>query len=120
MKFRWTRVAAAAALSATLMAPAGAHPRLVAATPAINGVASTTTAIALKFNERLIARFSGLAINRAASTPVGAITTTLGTDGRTLMAHLPAPLAAGSYTLAWHAVSVDTHRVTGSYRFTVR
>ena len=120
MKFRPTSVVAAAAVAATLMAPAWAHPRLVAASPANNGIATATPAIALKFSERLIPRFSGIAISRAGGAPIGTPKTAMTTDGRTLLAHVSAPLVPGTYTLAWHAVSVDTHRVGGSYRFTVR
>ena len=31
-----------------------------------------------------------------------------------------APLSSGTYVVAWHAVSTDTHRVAGRYSFTVR
>jgi methionine-rich copper-binding protein CopC len=30
-----------------------------------------------------------------------------------------APLAAGTYKVEWHAVSVDTHKSEGAYRFKV-
>ena len=48
--------ATAAILAAT---PAAAHPKLVAAQPAPNGIAAATSRLQLKFSERLIARFSG-------------------------------------------------------------
>ncbi len=44
----------------------------------------------------------------------------VGANGRTLVLTPRTPLAAGRYVVAWHAVSTDTHRVTGRYAFTVR
>ncbi len=107
---------------------ASAHPKLMASTPAAAGVADGKGDITLKFNERLVAQFSGMSImmtdmpgmKMTGPMAVGAITTTLGPDGKTLVGHPKAPLAAGTYKLAWHAVSTDTHRVQGSYSFKVQ
>jgi methionine-rich copper-binding protein CopC len=122
MTIRLLPLAAATIVLAVAGTPTAAHPRLVAATPAINGVVAATKAVVLKFNERLIGQFSGLAISRsgAGMPTVGQVKTVIGPDGRTLVAHLAAPLSTGRYVLAWHAVSTDTHRVAGSYRFAVR
>ena len=51
---------------------------------------------------------------------VGAVTSTVAADGKTLVGTLRSPLPAGTYTVGWHAVTADTHRVEGSYSFTVR
>ena len=123
MMIRSLVLAAAAAVLAAAGSPAAAHPRLITATPAINGVVAATSTIALEFSERLIGQFSGVTITRAGGTvaaPASAVKTMTGSDGRTLVAHLRSPLTAGRYILAWHAVSTDTHRVAGSYRFTIR
>lgn len=109
-------------------ASANAHPKLLTSTPAAAGVADGKSDIALKFSEGLVAQFSGMSIlmtdmpgmKMTAPMAVGAITTTLGPDGKTLIGHLKAPLPTGTYKLAWHAVSTDTHRVEGSYSFTVK
>ena len=41
-------------------------------------------------------------------------------DGSTLVLTPKAPLAPGRYTVAWHVVSSDTHRVAGNYTFAVK
>jgi len=38
-------------------------------------------------------------------------------DQKQLVVPLPGPLMAGHYTVTWHAVSEDTHRVKGEYSF---
>ena len=116
----------AGVMSSTLaMAPAAAHPRLIASTPLAGAAVKSPAILVLKFSEKLVAAFSGLSITplpaHGTGTTAGkALLTSVGADGRTLVARLTAPLPAGAYTLAWHAVSVDTHRVSGSYCFTAR
>ena len=48
------------------------------------------------------------------------LTTKVGADGKTLVITTKAPMPAGGYTLDWHAVAADTHRVEGSFSFTVK
>jgi methionine-rich copper-binding protein CopC len=68
----------------------------------------------------VIAKFSGLELKDEAGTT---ITTGLPVnnpgDRKQLVVPLPAPLTAGHYTVTWHAVSQDTHRVKGEYAFRV-
>ena len=40
-------------------------------------------------------------------------------DNRLLIVSLPAGLAAGTYRVVWHVVSVDTHPTEGSFKFRV-
>jgi hypothetical protein len=40
-------------------------------------------------------------------------------NNRRLVVELPA-LDSGTYTVTWHATSVDTHKTEGSYRFIVK
>jgi len=115
--------------AALLVAPvaAYAHPKLVSATPAPNAVSARTTQLQLVFSERLVAQFSGadlvmtempgMKMNVPMKMPAK---TTLGTDGKTLVVTLPKALSIGSYTLSYHVVSTDTHRVEGSYSFKVK
>ena len=122
-------VVAALAFGATALATAAqAHPKLVAASPATNSVISSTNELKLTFNEALVAQFSGMSIlmtdmpgmKMTAPMSVGAITSTVAADGKTLVGTLKAPLPAGTYTLGWHAVTADTHRVEGTYSFKVK
>ncbi len=41
-------------------------------------------------------------------------------DGRTLVITPASALGVGSYRVNWHVISVDTHRVTGDYAFSVK
>ena len=43
-----------------------------------------------------------------------------GSDRRVLVAPIAKSLAAGAYTVHWHAVSVDTHHTQGTFQFTVK
>ena len=107
---------------------AEAHPRLVAATPAADAVVAGPATIKLKFNEPVVAQFSGIELQMTdmpgmkMSTPmkvaVGA--PKLAADRTTLSANPGKPLARGAYRVVWHAVAADTHRVEGSYSFTVK
>lgn len=118
--------AAAAILGMT--APAFAHPKLVSSTPAANAAVRSTNVITLRFSERLMPRLSGVEVAMTgmpgmpnhAPMPISGIQTTVGKDGKTLVARFPRPLSAGTYKIDWHAVSADTHRINGSLSFTVR
>jgi len=43
-----------------------------------------------------------------------------GDNGTRLTANFAKPLPKGGYKVTWHAVTADTHRVEGSYSFTVK
>src|SRR5260370_39878996 len=111
-----------AVLAISLIATsANAHPKLTAASPAAN-VSSTPspTEIKLNFSEGVIAKFSGLELKdeggRTIATGAPAIDPK---DKKQLVVPLPEPLAAGRYTVNWHVVSKDTHRVEGHYSFRI-
>ena len=44
----------------------------------------------------------------------------LRSDKKQLVVALPKPLGDGVYKVTWHAVGDDTHRVQGSYSFTIK
>jgi methionine-rich copper-binding protein CopC len=114
--------AAAALIAAGLMvAAANAHPTLKSASPEAGGtVTASPTEIRLSFSEGVIPKFSkvevqdqggkGIATGKVATDPK---------DQKQLIVPLEKPLQAGTYTVKWKVVSVDTHRVDGSYSFTV-
>jgi methionine-rich copper-binding protein CopC len=106
----------AAALFAT--SPALAHAKLVSATPAENAVAAAPRQIVLKFNEKLLAKFSGFELS-SAGTAVP-VKVSVGKDAVSLVGVPAKPLAAGVYELKWHAATGDAHRMQGAYSFTVR
>jgi methionine-rich copper-binding protein CopC len=112
-------LAAALALSATA---ALAHPHIVAATPAQDGqVSGSPKAIKIKFNEAPFAKFSGISVKDAAGKDVKLGATTVDPADKTqLVAPVTQTLAPGVYKVTWKASGSDTHKVDGSYSFTVK
>ena len=110
----------------SVSAPAYAHPKLVSSTPAANASVPAPSRITLTFSEGLMPKLSGAEIvmtgmpgmpnHRMAVT--GFKTSVEG--DKTLVLTLAKPLMAGSYQVAWHVVSTDTHRIQGNLAFTVK
>jgi methionine-rich copper-binding protein CopC len=115
-------MAAAAALAlAAAASDASAHAHLLASNPAANAATPAPKQLILTFSERLQPKFSGLAISMPQRNNMAVPTrVSLSRDGKSLVATPSAPLSAGVYKVAWHAVAADTHRVQGAYSFTVR
>ena len=108
-----------------MTAIAHAHPALQATTPASDRDAAPSRSADLKqirltFSEDVMAKFSGLGVKDkdGRTIPTGVPATDPG-DARQLVVPLETPLAPGRYTVTWHAVSGDTHRVKGEYSFTI-
>lgn len=104
--------------SLAFAASVDAHPRLMASNPANGAVVRGIGAIRLQFSETLVPAFSGgeLATN-GRKLPLKSM---VSDKGHTLVLSSTRPLAPGSYQLNWHAVSTDTHRVTGALSFKVK
>jgi methionine-rich copper-binding protein CopC len=117
-----TAITALAAAVGLLAGSAQAHPKLLSATPAVGGeVSGAPTQIRMSFSEGIFPKFSGVALTDAAGHKIatGPAATAPG-DIKQMIVPITASLAAGAYTVAWHAVSTDTHRVQGRYSFTVK
>src|SRR5438876_6121922 len=111
-------VATLAVLAVSLLATsANAHPKLTSASPAADVSSKTSpTEIKLNFSEGVIAKFSGLELkDEAGKTVATGAPVNDPKDQKQLVVPLPASLPAGHYTVIWHAVSGDTHRVKGEY-----
>jgi methionine-rich copper-binding protein CopC len=111
-----------AVLAATVLAtPARAHPTLKSASPPAEGVATTSpTEIRLSFSEGVIVKFCNVELrDQAGNTVVTGKLAADPKDQKQLVVPLPGVLKAGTYTVEWNVVSVDTHRVKGSYSFKV-
>ena len=98
-----------------------AHPKLVGTAPAADALAQSPQEIRLTFNEALVAKFSGADLKDLNGKPVetGPAAADPG-DKKQLVMPLKSPLAPGRYTVEWHAVAEDSHRVKGSYSFEVK
>ena len=103
------------------VASAQAHPHLMTSTPMRDAkLNSAPKEIRMNFSEPLILGFTGLELKDGKGKIVSTGKAALAPgDDKKLVVRIAARLAPGAYTVAWHAVSVDTHRVTGSYGFTV-
>lgn len=105
-----------------LSGQAGAHAHLQGAVPMPNGVVNgSPKQIRLQFSERIEPKFSAvsladsaghkLAIGRPQSEP---------NNARVLMVRVNSTLGGGVYVVGWRAVSTDTHKTSGTYKFTVK
>ena len=101
---------------------ASAHPLPQNASPKPNAVLTASpTEIRIGFSEGLVIAFSGIEVDDARGKAVPAGTATLdASDSHELIVPLTTKLAPGTYTVKWHAVGDDTHRVTGHYSFAVK
>lgn len=125
------------ALTIAQAAPALAHPKLVSSVPAAASSVAGPRQISLKFNERLMRELSGIEVAPAAMAgmdkmthadhaapmampSIPAMKTSFSADNKTLIARFASALPQGSYKVTWHGVSADTHRIEGSYTFSVR
>lgn len=98
-----------------------AHPRLQSSNPASGAVLKAAPKdIRLSFSEELVLNFTGVELKTAAgkSMPTGKAMLALG-NNKIVIVPIGTRLLPGSYNVAWHAVSVDTHRVNGSFNFKV-
>jgi len=127
---RFTSIAASALAAAALFAagPAFAHAKLVSAAPAADAKASNVRTLSLNFSETLIEKMSGVEIvmtgmpgmTNHAPMKVSGFKTALAGGGKAMTITLPRALPAGTYDVKWHAVTADTHRIEGSYSFSVK
>ncbi|MGA7328139.1 MAG: copper homeostasis periplasmic binding protein CopC [Rhodomicrobium sp.] len=97
-----------------------AHPALTRSEPSPDSTVVSPASVSLRFSEALIPKFSGAELKDQGGRTVEATPAFVEKDGKALVLAIQRPLAAGTYTVEWHAVAQDTHRVKGSYRFTVR
>ena len=99
-----------------------AHPKLVSAVPAVNGVVTgSPTAIRMTFSEAPFPKLSGVKLTDAAGKAIRTGAPSISpTEKMQLVVPVTSPLAPGAYKVAWFAVAGDTHRVSGKFSFTVK
>jgi methionine-rich copper-binding protein CopC len=98
-----------------------AHAELKSATPPVNGTVTTSPSeLDLEFSEGVDPAFTGIELkgpdDKAITTGKPALAA--GDDTR-LVVPLSGALAAGTYSVSWHALSTDGHKTKGRYTFTV-
>jgi copper resistance protein C len=111
------KIIALAALMALAATGAEAHAQLDHAVPAVGStVASSPGQVTLYFTESLEPKFSGGEVHNASGARVDRGASVSGKVMRLRVGALP----AGSYSVKWHALSVDTHKTQGSFGFQVQ
>jgi copper resistance protein C len=113
--------AALVALSALVAPSARAHAMLDHATPAVGGTAQGAPGeLQIAFTQNIVASFSGAELKAAegAAIPTGKAVVDA-TSPNVMRVPIGQKLKPGLYVVTWHVVSVDSHRSSGSYKFTV-
>ena len=117
-----TTAHAAAAALFLLIAPtlACAHAQLSRAEPPAGSVVRSAPAqVEITFSGNVEPHFSSIAVTDSAGAAVDRHDVHLVPgDARRLAVSLE-PLPAGIYSVSWQATSVDTHKTTGTFSFTV-
>jgi methionine-rich copper-binding protein CopC len=107
-------------LMPVLVPGAFAHAFLERASPAVGSeVAASPPEVSISFTEGVEPLFSKIEVNSPDGTAIetGKPHVAPGNERR-LIVTIP-ELPPGTYTVIWHATSVDTHKTEGSYKFTV-
>jgi copper resistance protein C len=120
--FRRHAVTAGLILALVPALPALAHPKLVNATPAADATAAATARLDLAFSEAMVPAMTSVTLAHMMGQMAHPIAATLrfAPDKRSVALVLVRPLPAGTYSVTWKSVGADTHKVSGSYRFTIR
>jgi methionine-rich copper-binding protein CopC len=99
---------------------AHAHPALETAVPGQGATVSSPKEIRLTFTEDLVAKFSGLTVKDQNGQLIETANPSVDPGRkRLLIVPISKALPPGTYDVDWHAVSVDTHRVSGHFSFKV-
>ncbi len=100
--------------------PVWAHAHLVNAIPAVGATVTGVDTLRLNFSEGIEIKFSKVEVMGADAAPIALAAVALDpADDKAVVISLPGRLAAGTYTVHWTVVSVDTHRTQGTYTFTI-
>lgn len=119
MRFTSTIGLVATLVLSTIATSAIAHPKLESSSPAPDASsAEAPKEIRLSFSEGVVAKFSGVELKDEGGKPVATgEPATDSNDKKQLVVPISGSLAPGRYSVNWHAVSDDTHRVEGRYSF---
>jgi copper resistance protein C len=116
-------ILAAAVLTAaiTVGAPSvWAHAFLDHASPAVGStVPAAPEAVTMWFTQELEPAFTTATVTDASGNTVDAGPAQVDPKNPTVLRVALKKLSPGTYTVSWHALSVDTHTTTGHFTFTV-
>lgn len=113
-------IIAALCLAGLAARPASAHAFLDHASPTVgSSVPIAPAVVTLWFTQDLEPAFSGVTVTDQAGQRVDADNAQVPPGRPDQLQVGLRPLPAGTYTVRWHVVSVDTHPTEGSFSFTV-
>jgi len=116
-------IAAAFVLAELLIAPSAvrAHAFLDHADPAVGSTVPAPPAIIhLWFTQELEPAFSWVTVSDRSGASVNDGPATIDPSNKSELTVKLKPLSAGTYTVKWHALSVDTHTTEGDFTFQVK
>jgi methionine-rich copper-binding protein CopC len=116
-------VAAAFALAAMLIAPAAvrAHAFLDHSDPAVGSTVPTSPSeMHLWFTQELEPAFSWATVSDKSGASVNDGPAAIDPGNKSELTVKLKSLPAGTYTVKWHALSVDTHTTEGDFTFEVK
>jgi len=97
-----------------------AHAFLDRANPGVGmTVQAAPRELTLRFTEDVVVAFSGVSLRTAEGQAVPVGKPVVAGGGNVLHVRIGRHLKPGTYVVSWHVVSVDTHRTSGTYRFTI-
>ena len=115
---RWIPACLAALL---LQSGAWAHAFLDHADPKVGStITKAPDEVKIWFTQELEPAFSAIEVSDAQGKEVDKQDTHLDAKDKSLLIVSLAQLPAGTYTVAWHVVSVDTHKTQGHFQFTIQ
>ncbi|MBA1244816.1 copper homeostasis periplasmic binding protein CopC [Pseudomonas japonica] len=97
-----------------------AHAHLQAPSPAEGSTVAAPAELRLTFTEGVEPAFSEVTLTDSTGNSTKAQVHRADNDTVVLVATPATPLHAGSWTVHWKVVSVDTHRSEGQYTFNVK
>jgi methionine-rich copper-binding protein CopC len=108
-------------LCTLVIAPfAFAHSHPVSMAPDTNATVDAPASVVMHFSGPLEPKFSSITVSNATGHVVHTTSSVVAPDDAKLMTLTLPKLPAGVYTVDWVAVSTDTHRMTGTYTFTIK
>jgi hypothetical protein len=116
------KILALAVLAATILGapPAEAHAFLDHASPAVgSSVPSAPAAVTMWFTQQLEPAFTTASVTDTSGNQVSAGPARVDARDPTELQVALKPLPPGTYSVAWHALSVDTHTTEGHFTFQI-
>jgi methionine-rich copper-binding protein CopC len=108
------------AFALLLAAPSAfAHTHPAAMMPAADSTVSSPSNVMMHFSGAIEPKFSHITVTDASGHMVNKGASFVGDNAMSITVAMPT-LPAGVYTVNWVAVSVDSHRSQGEYKFTVK